>query len=141
MNKKTVNLSIITILVIVGILIGIVAHFVALQIFGVDNLSKVVQLTSLLVMPSVLLYTFKLFGVKFSKNGLVINNLWVDFLIVVAIILFSVLLSTIVEYVGIQLLAIDTEITKIVSHIITNTVGVGGTMVYLLKEKENKTHS
>lgn len=141
MNKKTANLLIISLLIIAGIAIGVVAHLLAIQVFGVNNLTRVVQLTSLLVMPSVLLYTFKLFGVKFSKNGLVINNLWVDFLIVVAIILFSVLLSTIVEYVGIQLLAINTEITKIISHIIANTVGVGGTLVYLLKEKEDKTHS
>lgn len=140
MNKKTANLLIITLLIIAGIGIGIVAHFVAVQIFGVDNPSRVVQLTSLLVMPSVLLYTFKLFGVKF-KNGLVINNLWVDFLIVFAIILLGVLISIIVEYVGIQLLAIDTEITKIVSHLIANTIGVGGTLVYLLKEKGDKTHS
>ena len=141
MNKVASNLLILTLLVIAGITIGILAHFLAIQVFGVDNPSRIVRLTSLVIMPTIVLYTFKLFGVKFSKNGLVVNNLWADFLIVVAIIIFGVTVSTIVEYVGIQLLAIDTEITKILSETIGNTIGAGGTLVYLLKEKEDKTHS
>lgn len=92
-------------------------------------------------MPGLLLYTFKLFGFKFSQRGLVVNNLWVDFSIVVAIIILGFLSSIIVEYVGTQLFGINTEISDALGYFIMNSISVGGTMIYLLKEKEDKTRS
>ena len=139
MNKVLFDVFILILLVILGLFVGVSAHFVSVQAFAVSNPSGIVHFTSLVFMPYTLLYTFKLIGFKFSKRGIVIHNLWLDFFIVVAIIFSGILISRSAEYAGTELCNINTEIASSVRYLLANSICVGGSLIYLLNKKGNGT--
>ena len=139
MNKVLFDISILILLLVVGLVVGILAHFVVVKTLGVNSPSGIVHWISLIFMPYTLLYTFKLFGFKFSKRGIVVHNLWLDFFIVVAIIFSGIFISRSAEYAGMELCNLNTEIASSVRYLLANSICVGGSLIYLLNKKGNGT--
>ena len=120
---------------ILGIVIGLVTHVIAVQLFEVNYPMGIVAYTSSIAIPAVSIYTFKQLGFKFSKGSIFKNNSQVDFLIIVIIIISAILIADIVTNISTGLFEINEELLEPLRIVIKVSISGSVGTLYLFREK------
>ncbi len=135
MNHVSSDFFKLLVFLIGGIVIGLVTHAIAVQLFGVNYPIGIVTYTSSIAIPAASIYTFKQLGFKFSKRSIFKNNSQVDFLIIVIIMISAILIADIVTTISTGLFEINKELLEPLRIVIKVSISGSVGTLYLFREK------